>query len=241
VDVDLERLAERLISDSPAFHSVDGRQVSSALAPSALLHLARVLAPGQSTLETGCGASTVIFAAAGTDHTVVSPDPEEHRRIGQYCSEIGVDAGGVRFLEETSASALPAMEREEPLDLVLVDGAHAFPHPILDWHYLERRLRTGGTLVLDDIPIPSVKILFAHLRDAPDWQVERVLDDRTAVIRKTAAVQPGDDWASQAINRGYPDYSFLAPRRRFALAARVRWYRAVDKVVPVLRRLLPRR
>ncbi len=46
----------------------------------ALRWLERSLEPGMTTLETGCGASTIVFAAAGTRHLTISPDPSEHDR-----------------------------------------------------------------------------------------------------------------------------------------------------------------
>ena len=104
---------------------------------------------GMSTLETGAGASTMVFAARGARHHVITPDAEEQRRIGGACEERGIDASGVTFHIGRSHEVLPELDLPA-LDLVLVDGAHGFPYPILDWWHLAPRLATGGRMLLDD-------------------------------------------------------------------------------------------
>ena len=59
------------------------------------------------------------------------------------------------------------------LDLVLVDGAHAFPYPTLDWWYLHPHLKTGGLMLLDDAYMPPVAAVVDHLRDSGAWRLER--------------------------------------------------------------------
>jgi hypothetical protein len=164
-------------------------------------------------LETGCGATTVIFAAAGTEHIAVSPSAEEHERVRAWCAVNGIDTRNVRFAVGTSDSVLPTLDVDR-LDVVLIDGAHAFPHPIVDWQLGGRRLRVGGALLLDDLPIPSVGVLFRYLAADPHWHLEAILDERAAVFRKIAEPPPDDDWLDQPFNRSYPNFSFLPPARR---------------------------
>jgi predicted O-methyltransferase YrrM len=83
------------------------------------------------TLETGCGYSTIIFALKGMRHTVISPIFEEHQRIGEWCDANEIDLSNVEFKLGRSEDLLPAL-KPEPLDLVLIDGWHAFPAPFLD-------------------------------------------------------------------------------------------------------------
>ena len=53
--------------------------------------------PGWATLETGAGASTLVFAARGALHEAVTPDPEEEARIRRGCAERGIDDAELTF------------------------------------------------------------------------------------------------------------------------------------------------
>jgi hypothetical protein len=53
--------------------------------------------------------------------------PKPLRRLETGC-------GLVTFEINRSELALPALD-PEPLDLVLIDGSHAFPHVFVDWMY----------------------------------------------------------------------------------------------------------
>jgi predicted O-methyltransferase YrrM len=86
--------------------------------------------PGQRTLETGCGYSTIIFALKGARHTVISPVIEEHQHIREWCKANQIDLWTLEFKLAQSEDVLPALDREL-LDLVLIDGWHAFPAPFL--------------------------------------------------------------------------------------------------------------
>ena len=89
------------------------------------------------TLETGAGSSTLAFAAGGAEHVAITPDGGEEARIRAKARALGIDDSKVSFRIGPSHELLPALE-ERPLDLCLVDGAHGFPYPILDWWYLAR-------------------------------------------------------------------------------------------------------
>jgi predicted O-methyltransferase YrrM len=145
------------------------------------------------TLETGAGASSIVFAARGADHEAVTPSAEEAERIGAECGRRGISTEGVRFRIGPSHEVLPDWE-PRPLDLVLVDGAHGFPYPILDWWWLAPHLRIGGRMLLDDAYMPPVAMLVDHLRSDRAWQVEGSVGYRTAIVRKLADAQPDFDW-----------------------------------------------
>lgn len=146
--------------------------------------LLRRLVPGMHTLETGAGLSTLVFAIGGARHTAVSPDPEEHAALREYGGRMGIDLAGVRFVSEPSDRYLPVCHLED-LDLVLLDGKHAFPWPMLDWFYTADRLRVGGLMMLDDIHLRPVHVLAEFLAaDAERWRLEGKPGGRTSVFRK---------------------------------------------------------
>src|SRR4051812_28382756 len=132
--------------------------------------LDEVLSQGSRTLETGAGLSTIIFAIKGAYHTCVVPDSGLVDRIVEYCSAVGISTSGINFEIGRSEEVLPRL-RAHDLDVVLIDGAHAFPIPFIDWFYSARLgLRTGGTLVIDDTQLWMGHLLADFLRCEPGWR-----------------------------------------------------------------------
>ena len=212
-------ILSRLVTERPSFHAVNGQARIWHAQPRTLELIARHVRPSDRTLETGCGASTVVFAAAGARHTAISPSADEHQRISDYCRRAGIDDSNVSFVAGSSDRVLPGLVDEERLDLAFIDGAHSFPYPVIDWHYVSRRLRPGGILIMDDINVPSVAVPCRAMRtDGDGWQALDVADDRAQAFEKLREPPKGDKWKAQAFNAGYPDYSF-AP---FVRATRLR-------------------
>lgn len=184
-------LTDQLRHDPPGLHA--GGSEYWGLAWEALEWLERELRPGMATLETGSGASTLVFAAAGAEHEAVTPATDEEARFRTEAKRRGVDPSRVTFRIGLSHEVLPQLEPRE-LDLVLVDGAHGFPYPILDWWYVARRVKVGGRVLLDDAYMPPVRAIVDALRADPSWAVEDAASFRTAVVRKLADSPPSFDW-----------------------------------------------
>lgn len=236
------RAIEKLLADRPSFH-LDGEAYWDCT-PGTLHGILGSVREGDTTIETGAGASTVLFAAAGAVHTAISPAADEHRRIREYCDRIGVDHSKVNFVVGLSDDVLPAMlGRDRVLDAAFIDGAHSFPFPEVDWYFITRALKVGGKIMLDDIPIPAVAPVFRHMALEPSWRLDGVFDDRAAVFTLLTPPQP-EDWTNQPFNRGYPDLSFasgLPERVRLEASYRVKQLRGgVANRFPSLRRLVGR-
>ncbi len=183
------------------------------------------------TLETGAGASTVVFAANGAKHTTISPAPDEHQAIRDWCAQRGISTENVNFLAESSDTALTSGGwRPEPLDLALIDGAHLFPFPAVDWFYTAKHLKVGGMMVLDDAHLPSVATVARFLRSNPAWEDQGPISYRTVWFRKL------DDhvemeWDMTRFDR-FPRYGYLPlPQRALAYG---RHY-LIDRSPPVQR------
>jgi Methyltransferase domain len=191
------------------------------------------------TLETGTGASTIVFAASGTRHVAISPAPAEHEAIKVYCEEEGIELTRVRFVEQPSHLALLHNWQPEPLDVVLIDGAHRFPFPILDWFYTAPHLRKGGWVLVDDAFLGSVNVLVSFLRSEPSWSLERVFGGRTACFRKLADESEQYDWLDSAFDNRWK-FDYLPPPSRIMASARHRLFQ-VGWVQTLVRRATVRR
>ena len=231
-----DAVVELLVRTRPSFHL--GGAVWNAL-PETLSLIARHVKAADRTVETGAGASTVVFAASGARHTAISPIADEHERIRAWCREHEVEDGNVSFMVGTSDRVLPAMAEDEAFDAAFIDGKHSFPHPVVDWHYITTALKPGGVLLVDDLPIPAVAPVVRHMLVDPAWEMLELADNRAGAFRKLAEPEPGDDWEAQPYNRGYPDFGFLPIAERLPLEARhaVRQgRRELGERVPALRR-----
>jgi predicted O-methyltransferase YrrM len=218
--VTVAEIFDVLLKDRPTFHA-SGTERWDASAGT-LRAIRRLVSPGDRTIETGCGASTVIFAAQGAYHITISPNEEEHQRVRHYLSHIGVDLGRLTFVVGQSDLILPGLCTERTFDAALIDGDHMFPFPTIDWHYIAKGLKVGGHLVLDDIPMSAVASVFRHIRSNPSWRLEKILDERTAIFSLIQESVPEDYVLQQWFNRRF-DYGFVPfyARPRLILQAEV--------------------
>jgi hypothetical protein len=187
-----------LLADPPLVHEwmSTGGLMTHGLLPEALSFIESTINPGQRTLETGSGLSTVAFALRGAQHTCITPDAAETERLRGYCESHGIDTSGLTFHVSPSERVLPTLDLEL-LDLVLIDGSHSFPHVFIDWFYVQHALKVGGTLVVDDVHIWTGKVLRDFLLAEPEWTLTERWAGRTVAFRKVAEVSTGKDWADQ--------------------------------------------
>lgn len=153
------------------------------LQPDVLELIADRVTPGMKTLETGCGASTVAFAAAGAEHVAVTPSRAETERV-QAVLDAETLPGTVRFEIGPSQDLLPG--QTGALGMVLIDGGHGFPLPAVDWLYTAPRLDIGGIVVIDDVELWTGAMLVTFLKEEPGWALQEIRRGRTAIFEKTA-------------------------------------------------------
>jgi precorrin-6B methylase 2 len=208
-------LTTRLRAHPPLLHG--GGSAYFGLSWDALEWIEERVESSMRTLETGTGSSTIIFAAAGSSHVAISPAPEEHERIRAYCRENGISTDRVNFVAAPSHEALAGEPGEPDLDVALLDGAHGFPYPVLDWMLVAPRLRVDGHILVDDAYLEPVTPLVRYLRASPSWELEAVLGQRTPCFRKLDATRPsfGVDVPSRS------SYGYLPLLRRPGAWARL--------------------
>ena len=196
-------LIEKLVSEQPQFHAwPDGRPANWSVASDALRFLFEQLKPGMNTLETGAGQSTAVFCIAGAHHVAITPDRPQADRIRGYLNGLDVKYD-LTFVHESSDIALPSGHCiPERLDIVLIDGAHRFPFPIVDWHYTQHRVPVGGLMAVDDYRMPSVRILFDFLAGEDEWELLTTIH-ATSFFRRVRPTTNVWDWADQNINKAH--------------------------------------
>ncbi|WP_294122128.1 class I SAM-dependent methyltransferase [Sphingomonas sp.] len=233
----MTKAIEILRAEMPNFHGSDDEPKNWKSQWEILDFLQQRLKPDVRSLETGCGYSTVVAAESGADHVTVTPSADEQVRVRSFCNKYDIDHANVTFAIGPSCEMLPKLDGE--LHLVYIDGAHGFPHPCVDWMYTEARLAIGGTMLVDDIRIPSCRMLHEFLMEEPNWTLDRFIGD-TSIFTKLAHGNNSADWMHQGINRTYPDFRYLPKAQQWKRDARhaAEWVARATGLTKPIKRVL---
>ncbi|MBW2419717.1 MAG: class I SAM-dependent methyltransferase [Deltaproteobacteria bacterium] len=206
------RSSEKLFVEQGGSDTSRFARASAALPLDSLQALLELLRPEQTTLEIGGGHSTVVFAASVARHYCVNPDRTANDLIRRFLSEHQLSDKGLVFVAESSDRALPGLEIEGGVDVALMDGNHSFPFPMLDWHYVDRHLRAGSLLLIDNVEINAVRMLTEYLRGEPAYRlVRRVRGGHRydCHVYEKVCDQIVAGWSGQAINNSSLGRLFL--------------------------------
>lgn len=174
---------ETLLRTVPPIHQQ--RRITTGVHPELARFLDRQVGPDSVTLETGAGLSTLVILRKGVKrHIAIQPDPDQFTVIDRFLAEHGLDARPLEAVVRRSEDYLPTATLP-PLDLVLIDGDHAFPIPFIDWHYTASALKVGGLMIVDDADIVTGAVLADFMRSDTGWEeVSRHESGRFAIARK---------------------------------------------------------
>jgi len=153
------------------------------------------------SVETGTGASTLIFSHLCECHTVFTMNTDASMTMVLRTPLLNRET--TTFIEGPTQKTLPAHRFHSRLQAVLIDGPHAYPFADLEYFYLYPHLEAGGLLVVDDIQIPTIHNLFCFLRQDDMFRLLEVCG-KTAFFERTDAplFDPwGDGWWLQRFNR----------------------------------------
>jgi len=217
------QILERILSERPKFHrseteiirpfapsesgldredavlAASGQALCHGINPTFARYLLDHVKPGMKTLETGAGISTLVFAMRNAEHCAVTPSADEAAAIQRYASRAEISLDRVKFLIDQSDRYLPGCELTD-LEIVLLDGKHAFPWPIIDWFYTADRLVTGGLMMLDDSNLPAVRVVVDFLKVDRRWKFQAKPGGNTVVFRKCASGIHDVAWHMQPWN-----------------------------------------
>lgn len=193
----LNDICRRIVEIAPSLHTAG---TFSARVFNAIAQRARKRDIHRSA-ETGSGASTLLFSHLSEQHTVFAFDAGSGSVTNVRRSPL-LRPGVVTFVEGPTQATLPKYRFTEKIQLVLIDGPHAYPFPDMEYYCFYPHLDCGGLLILDDIHIRSVHNLFEFLRRDVMFELDEVVET-TAFFRRAEAptFDPlGDGWWEQSYN-----------------------------------------
>jgi hypothetical protein len=158
--------------------------------------------PVQHSVETGSGASTLLFSHVSADHTVFAVDGGTGSIRSIETSPL-LRRETVTFVEGPTQLTLPLHTFAHRLQLALIDGPHGYPFPDLEYYHVYPHLDPDALLIIDDIHIPTITNLFDFISADEMFDLREVVET-TAFFRRTDAptfAQTGDGWWTQRYNK----------------------------------------
>jgi len=203
-------MSETVVDDILAYECTVGMQKAGSLSPTVLAAIAN-LAPRPLLLsvETGCGKSTVLLSNLSERHLCFTLDdtvwypPGDIRASLTFvrrCPSFRSDR--TQFILGPTQRTVPTYKFDQPVDLALIDGPHAFPFPSMEYCHLYPHLRPGALLIIDDINIPTIGWLFDFVCEDKMFDLIDV-EGFTAFLQRSDAPtfsSEGDGWELQDFN-----------------------------------------
>ena len=116
--------------------------------------------------ETGVGKSTLLLSHVSHRHMVFAvDDAEAGNSLNTVRTSPLLKKDAVTFIVGPTQETLPRHNFTDRLQLVLIDGPHAYPFPELEYYFFYPHLDEGALLILDDLHIPTIFRLFSFLRE----------------------------------------------------------------------------
>jgi predicted O-methyltransferase YrrM len=168
----------------------DGTQhpVHSNIAPEEVLFLAKIVreAKPRVSLEIGLAygtsALTILDSVDRRTHEKhICIDPYQNRQPdwggrGLHNLERAGFSPFVEFHEARSYEVLPRLLAQgETVDFAFIDGWHTLDYVLVDFFFVDKLLRPGGTVVLDDADSPPIRKLLRYVLANLNYSVVRTL------------------------------------------------------------------
>ena len=121
------------------------------------------------------------------------------RSVFKSTGLLNLDRAGYRniytFHEEFSEVCLPQLLTQGvKFDFALIDGNHTFDHSLVDFFYVNRMLEVGGIVIFDDIQLPAIQKIMAHITTYDCYTLLQVpslfFKSKQAIVRKMLQVKP---------------------------------------------------
>jgi hypothetical protein len=157
----------------------------------------------QASAETGCGKSTLLLSHRCDRHLCFTQNRSNDDSLSKVQDSELLLADRVEFILGPSQRTLPAFRWDCFIDFALIDGAHGYPFPELDYYYFYPQLTQNAILVIDDIHIPTIRRLFEFLCEDDMFDFLGQMHF-SAFFRRTSVPSfnpEGDGWWLQKYNQ----------------------------------------
>lgn len=145
----------------------------------------------RNTIEIGCanGISSLYICSGisnkdNPSHTAIDPFQTNHYR-GRGVAN--VESAGFTFfhlIEQGSETALPELlGKGKFYDLAFIDGLHTADQTLVDFYYIDRLLRPGGIVVIDDVNAMAVNKIVHYVSTYPNYRLVGTCGPRGAKRR----------------------------------------------------------
>jgi predicted O-methyltransferase YrrM len=195
---------EALLGEKLTLHFWDGQWQGGGLTDDMLRALFGLACAASDTgaaviLETGAGLSTLVFLASAPSRVVtVAPNPDLRDRIVAEAARLALDGPRLEFHVGRSEDVLPDLAKVDAafVDMALIDGGHGMPTVFVDFCYINKILKNGAYLALDDIQLHSVRQLYLLLKNQPGFDVV-AHHGKLVVLQKTDDRRFLPEWGKQ--------------------------------------------
>ncbi|MDQ1078021.1 class I SAM-dependent methyltransferase [Pseudoroseomonas cervicalis] len=164
------------------------------------------------TVETGCGLSTILLNARSRQHVSFTIGGDVDDSLGRVQASEMFDGANTKFVLGPSQATLhdfkgclasQGIDPELRVDFALIDGAHAYPCPELDYWHIYPYLNSWGLLAVDDIHIPTIHRLYEFLRADDMFDFYAVVENTAFFVRNASPMHDPylDYWDRQGFNR----------------------------------------
>lgn len=144
------------------------------------------------TIEIGCayGISSLYICSSiqefnNPKHTIIDPFQKASvNNIGiTNLKRAGFDF--FEHIEELSELALPELlSKGEKFDFGFIDGFHTFDHTLIDFFYLNRLIKVGGVIIIDDVGLPGINRLMRYILNYPSYELVGFVKKRKSKKRE---------------------------------------------------------
>src|SRR5262245_36493009 len=169
-----QKLFAAILSEKPKLHYWSGECKYGGLGDDILKKLFDITSSMTEGifLETGAGLSTLVLLAAQPKKLItIAPEEDLKQRIEEQIVRFSLAGPDHNYILDLSENVLPelAQTSDAYLDLGLIDGGHGMPTVFVDFCYINKILKQGGFLAIDDIQLHSVRQLYLLLKKQPGF------------------------------------------------------------------------
>ncbi|MDG1277529.1 MAG: class I SAM-dependent methyltransferase [Algoriphagus sp.] len=111
-----------------------------------------------------------------SSHTIIDPYQTTNWKSIGISNLKRSEVSNFELIEKKSEIALPELlGKGKKFDFGLIDGWHTFDHTLLDFFYLEKMIRPGGIIAIDDVMMPGINKALRYILKYPNIELVSVV------------------------------------------------------------------